>query len=94
MFVYTPSPETAYQDMLKLQTEVWFGQFIRNLHHWSGNLLVMVAFLHLLRVFFTGGFRAPAKFNWILGYGVAAAGRGRQFHRLPAAPGINWLTGR
>ncbi len=67
MFVYTPSPATAYQDMLKLQTEVWFGQFIRSLHHWSGNLLVIVSFLHLLRVFFTGGFRAPREFNWVLG---------------------------
>lgn len=70
MFVYTPSPATAYQDMLRLQTEVWFGQLIRNLHHWSGNLLVIVAFLHLLRVFFTGGFRAPREFNWILGVGL------------------------
>lgn len=67
MFVYTPSPESAYRDMLALQTEVWFGQFIRNLHHWSGNLLVVVAFLHLLRVFFTGGFRSPREFNWVLG---------------------------
>ncbi len=70
MFVYTPSPETAYQDMLALQTEVWFGQLIRNLHHWSGNLLVIVAFLHLLRVFFTGGFKTPREFNWILGIGL------------------------
>ncbi len=67
MFVYTPAPETAYLDMLSLQTEVAFGQLIRNLHHWSGNLLVVVAFLHLLRVFFTGGFRTPREFNWILG---------------------------
>ncbi len=70
MFVYTPSPETAYRDMLNLQTEVWFGQLIRNLHHWSGNLLVIVAFLHLLRVFFTGGFKTPREFNWILGIGL------------------------
>ncbi len=67
MFVYTPTPATAYSDMLRLQTEVNFGQFIRNLHHWSGNLLVIVAFLHLLRVFFTGGLRPPREFNWVLG---------------------------
>mgnify|MGYP002713145471 CR=1 FL=1 len=67
MFVYTPSPETAYQDMLRLQTDVNFGQFIRNLHHWSGNLLVVVTFLHLLRVFFTGGLRPPREFNWVMG---------------------------
>ncbi len=67
MFVYTPTPETAYNDMLRLQTEVTFGQLIRNLHHWSGNLLVVVAFLHMLRVFYTGGFRPPREFNWVLG---------------------------
>lgn len=67
MFVYTPTPETAYNDMLALQTEVWFGQLVRNLHHWSGNLLVIVSFLHLLRVFFTGGFSPPREFNWVLG---------------------------
>lgn len=70
MFVYTPSPDSAYQDMLSLQTEIPFGQLIRNLHHWSGNLLVIVAFLHMLRVFFTGGFRTPREFNWILGLGL------------------------
>lgn len=67
MFVYTPTPETAYTDMLRLQTEVNFGQLVRNLHHWSGNLLVIVVFLHLLRVFFTGGLRPPREFNWVLG---------------------------
>ncbi|MBZ0277625.1 MAG: cytochrome b N-terminal domain-containing protein, partial [Anaerolineae bacterium] len=41
-----------------------------NLHHWSGNLLVIVAFLHLLRVFFTGGLRPPREFNWALGVGL------------------------
>ncbi len=67
MFVYTPSPDIAYQDMQALQTEIWYGQLIRNLHHWSGNLLVITAFLHLLRVFLTGGFRTPREFNWVMG---------------------------
>jgi quinol-cytochrome oxidoreductase complex cytochrome b subunit len=63
MFVYTPTPDQAYNDMLALQTDVWFGQLVRNLHHWSGNLLVVVAFLHMLRVFYTAGFRPPREFN-------------------------------
>ncbi len=67
MFVYTPSPDTAYNDMLALQRDVWFGQLIRNLHHWSGNLLLIVTFLHMLRVFFTGAFRHPREFNWVIG---------------------------
>lgn len=67
MFVYTPSPDHAYNDMLSLRTDVYYGQFIRNIHHWSGNLMVVVVFLHMLRVFFTGGFRPPREFNWVLG---------------------------
>lgn len=67
MFTYTPSPAQAYDDILQLQTNVWFGQLVRNLHHWSGNAMIMVVFLHMLRVFFTGGFREPRQFNWILG---------------------------
>ena len=56
IFVYTPSPDAAYDSMLALQTEVYFGNLIRNLHHWSGNLMVVVGVLHLLRVFYTAGF--------------------------------------
>ena len=64
---YTPSPAQAYQDILNLQSNVWFGALIRNLHHWSANLMIVVAVLHLLRVFFTGGHRRPRELNWILG---------------------------
>ena len=67
LFVYTPTPDKAYNDILSLQTEVMFGQLIRNLHHWSGNALLIVAVLHLLRVFFTGAFGTPREFNWQLG---------------------------
>jgi len=64
---YTPSPPDAYLDIINLNTNVWFGSLIRNLHHWSGNLLLVAAVLHLLRVFFTGGYRPPRELNWILG---------------------------
>ena len=67
IFVYTPSPEAAYESMIALQTEVYFGNLIRNLHHWSGNLMVVVSVLHLLRVFYTAGFAPPREFNWAMG---------------------------
>ena len=64
---YTPAPPQAYLDILALRSDTWFGDLLRNLHHWSANLLVLVAVLHLLRVFFTGGHRAPRENNWIFG---------------------------
>jgi quinol-cytochrome oxidoreductase complex cytochrome b subunit len=67
IFVYTPSPDAAYESMIALQTEINFGNLIRNLHHWSGNLMVVVAVLHMLRVFYTSGFTRPREFNWAMG---------------------------
>ena len=66
-FVYQPFPDKAYESVLMLQNEVLFGPFIRNIHHWSANLLVIVVFLHFLRVFFTGAFLQPRQFNWVIG---------------------------
>jgi len=69
-FVYQPFPDKAYESILYLQKDVLFGRLIRNIHHWSANALILVAFLHLLRVFFTGAFHAPRQFNWVIGSGL------------------------
>jgi quinol-cytochrome oxidoreductase complex cytochrome b subunit len=67
LFVYTPTPDEAYASIYRVETEIWMGQLVRNLHHWSGNLLLILAVLHMLRVFFTAAFHHPREFNWILG---------------------------
>ena len=55
-FTYQPVPDRAYESIVRLQNLVYFGQLIRNIHHWSGNALLLVVFLHFLRVFFSGAF--------------------------------------
>ena len=64
---YEPFPQKAYDSIIFLQNSVLFGQLIRNVHHWSGVFLVFIVFLHLLRVFFTGGYQSSRKVNWIIG---------------------------
>ena len=66
-FAYQPVPDQSYTSIIQLQNTVLFGRLIRNMHHWSGNALLLVVFLHFLRVFFTGAFHSPRQFNWILG---------------------------
>jgi quinol-cytochrome oxidoreductase complex cytochrome b subunit len=66
-FAYQPVPGKAYDSIIHLQNNVVFGQLIRNIHHWCGNILLIVVFLHFLRIFFTGAFHAPRQFNWIIG---------------------------
>jgi len=69
-FIYVPTPVGAYKSILALNNEVMFGQLIRNIHHWCANFLVLIVFLHMLRVFFTGAFHPPRQFTWIIGLGL------------------------
>ena len=69
-FYYLPFPEKAYESILFLENGVLFGQLIRNIHHWSANLALLVVFLHFIRVFLTGAFHPPRRFNWIMGLGL------------------------
>ncbi len=66
-FTYLPFPDRAYESIIYLKNSIMFGSLVRNIHHWSANLLIMVAFLHLLRVFFTSAFHTPRQLNWIIG---------------------------
>ncbi len=66
-FVYLPFPGKAYESIIALQNEIMFGQLIRNIHYWSAVLLLLVTFLHLLRVYFTGAFTHSRQFNWVIG---------------------------
>ena len=67
MLVYEGSPERAYDSVVSLHTEFRFGGLVRNIHYWSGNLLLVLIGLHLLRVYFTGAFHPPRQFNWLVG---------------------------
>ncbi|MCA9954096.1 MAG: cytochrome b N-terminal domain-containing protein [Anaerolineales bacterium] len=67
MFRYDASVENAYTSVQYLETQVAFGALIRNIHHWSANLLVVTVFLHMIRVFLTGGFKKGRALNWTLG---------------------------
>jgi quinol-cytochrome oxidoreductase complex cytochrome b subunit len=78
-FVYQPVPDRAYESVVHLQNAVYFGQLVRNIHHWSGNALLLVAFLHFLRVFFSGAFHSPRQFNWVIGLAMFLLALGSNF---------------
>jgi len=67
MFFYRPSTEVVYADMTALHTQVAFGQLVRNLHRWGAHLMTVTVFLHMARVFYTGAYKPPREFNWIVG---------------------------
>jgi quinol-cytochrome oxidoreductase complex cytochrome b subunit len=67
MFFYVPSPASAYADIQTIQTEVAFGQYVRNVHRWAAHLMVIAVSAHMARVFYRGAYKAPKEFNWVVG---------------------------
>lgn len=66
-FYYVPSPEAAYESVRYITEEVSLGFWIRGMHRWGSNLMVITIFLHMVRVFITRGYRKPRELNWIIG---------------------------
>ncbi len=67
MFYYVPSVERAYPTIKQIQLSVPLGEFTRNMHRWSAHAMVLVVILHMARVFYTGAYKPPREFNWVVG---------------------------
>ena len=67
MFYYVPDVDRAYQDIAALETNVKFGLLMRNMHRWTAHAMVILVFLHMMRVFYTGAYKPPREFNWVVG---------------------------
>jgi cytochrome b-561 len=70
MLYYFPHPAEAYGSMKDLQFVVTFGVVLRNMHRWAAHAMVFVVFLHMCRVFWTGSYKPPREFNWVVGVGL------------------------
>jgi quinol-cytochrome oxidoreductase complex cytochrome b subunit len=79
MFYYIPSVERAYPALRNIQISVPLGQFTRNMHRWSAHLMVLAVILHMVRVFYTGGYKPPREFNWLVGVGLLVLTLGASF---------------
>jgi quinol-cytochrome oxidoreductase complex cytochrome b subunit len=79
MFYYKPYPEVAYWSIKDIHFVVPTGQFIRNIHRWAAQVMVVAVLLHMTRVFFTASYRAPREFNWVIGMGLLVVTLGLSF---------------
>ena len=67
MIYYNPSVDRAYQSVKDIVYVVPGGRIIRNMHRWASQAMVIVAFLHLVRVFYTGSYLGNRSLNWVIG---------------------------
>ena len=68
MFYYTPSVEKSYFDVRKITYVIPYGYLMRNIHRLCGELMIVVAFFHMLRIVFQEAYDTKfRKKNWIYG---------------------------
>ncbi|WP_034385665.1 cytochrome bc complex cytochrome b subunit [Deinococcus sp. YIM 77859] len=56
----------AYHSALKINA-MPFGDMLRRIHHWTANIMVAAAVIHMMRIYFTGAFKKPREINWWIG---------------------------
>lgn len=60
----------AYASTLRISLDVRGGLLVRQAHHWAALVLPAALLLQLASLFFTGGFRRPRHWGWVLLVGV------------------------
>jgi quinol-cytochrome oxidoreductase complex cytochrome b subunit len=76
---YNPDPSAAHDSVIYIITQVPFGDFIRSVHFWTANLVIITILLHMSRVFITGSYKRPREVNWLVWLGLFAVALGFVF---------------
>jgi len=79
MIYYKPSTVAAYDSMKDIQYVVPTGRLMRNIHRWGAHAMVACVMLHMARVFFTGAYKQPREFNWVVGIALLVLTLGLSF---------------
>lgn len=70
---YHPSPQFANDSVRVMMLKFHIQRVLRGVHYWAAQLVMLVVFLHMLRIFWTASFKKPREANWIIGVGLLAA---------------------
>lgn len=70
MLRYSPTPEGAYASVEALTRRVPFGALLRGVHRTASYGLLIVVFLHVLRVFYTAAYKHGRALGWYSGVGL------------------------
>lgn len=91
---YSPSPDHAHNAVTYISEEMPFGSFVRGLHHWGASAMVIIVFLHILRVVLYGSYKAPRELTWVVGVllFLVTLGFGFTGYLLPWDEKAYWAT--
>ncbi len=65
---YHPAPDAnAAYNTVKFITDTTPWNFVRNLHYWGAQLLIVLVLLHMMRVYVSAAYKKPREFLWLSG---------------------------
>ena len=64
---YSPSSQTAWESVYYIQYELWGGWFLRGIHHYTAQAMVILLVLHTMQVVIDGAYKAPREVNFWFG---------------------------
>lgn len=67
MVYYVPDIDSAHASILKINSQIDFGWFIRSLHSWGANLMILAVLAHFFSTYFMRAYRKPREFTWFSG---------------------------
>jgi quinol-cytochrome oxidoreductase complex cytochrome b subunit/mono/diheme cytochrome c family protein len=94
MATYTPSMTGAWSSVFYIQHKVADGWFVRGLHHYGAQAMIVVLGMHLLQVALYGAYKKPREVTWWLGLALLGAvqGLGLTGYLLPWDQKGYWAT--
>jgi ubiquinol-cytochrome c reductase cytochrome b subunit len=87
------TPAAAYLSTLAISRN-HFESFVRDLHFWGANAMVVAIALHVARVFYVGAYKPPREYQWLSGLVLLACtvGLALSGYLLPWDQQAYWAT--
>lgn len=76
---YHPHPTEANQSVQAIVATIPLGAFLRGVHFWTAQAVLVSVALHVTRVYLTASYKRPREFNWLVGVGLLATTIGLMF---------------
>jgi ubiquinol-cytochrome c reductase cytochrome b subunit len=94
MLTYVPSVGEAWSSVYYIQHKVTGGWFIRGLHHYGAQAMMIVLGMHLLQVAIYGAYKKPREVTWMVGLAMLGVvqGLGLTGYLLPWDQKGYWAT--
>lgn len=87
------NPFPAFATTLAMTHQFWWA-FVRDLHFWGANAMVIAIAIHMARVFYVGAYKPPREFQWLSGLILLACtiGLALSGYLLPWDQQAYWAT--